>query len=729
MSDDHMPVASIDQIDTRKSCVDLGASVRIDLLEDDGEFLGLGAVTCGGISLRNPSRPMFVYIRNPWGVQLCNFRIARREEHADETRLIFKMDAFEGGPMDWQLHECRPVRNVSDWTTGAMPARNAELTLELRAVSRRIGDHEFQGFSYQYFYRSSEIPIYMLLDRGTWELKGSARASELWLRQSCAPPIYRPRSPDEHYSTEWYLPGCTNSNIFQFLPLQTQLQGFTMTAGDAGILLTWSPKVHHLRTLIEKPRGSDVFVHLHEHCGDLSNIFESAPMEVLFSPGATNRVERANVHGDMLELVYATLHADIGLRREYVPTYGQIEEWEEADLELYRRQGLPALAAAGIKHVELANQFQNNMNTWGLSNMCCNVDFKVAETVGEDKLRAFCADAAKRCIRVGMWGNTAIAVNTVQFARRQGRPKRIDHLPFEGSIMEALSKAKRPFVINSYGAIEADHYTTSFCVLNLRDPVVRDYWLTAWGRLNSEIGITGVFLDSSFNLSSDKFDWRFNADPDASGSATIDQTHLLDAMRPARTPPSSIETQYYAHLDLVRAMQHQGYVYCNEDCGVFGLHRSGPGVATRLNNLSMWREFITLFDVAAIRKANADPDDVFFKGLAYRMMWSLLWNVQRRELNFTWNEDSDDNRPSEWHLALYKAYNAVEKHMKFRKILSDETGVLYSDGPKQVLWSFAPLRLPLGSVAVVREPLSGLEFQTEVLEAKKHRIYLIASLQ
>ena len=110
--------------------------------------------------------------------------------------------------------------------------------------------------------------------------------------------------------------------------------------------------------------------------------------------------------------------------------------------------------------------------------------------------------------------------------------------------MEALGKAKRPFVINSYGAIEADHYTTSFCVLNLRDPVVRDYWLTAWGRLYSEVGIAGIFLDSSFNMSSDKFDWRFNADPEAAtGSATIDQTHLLEAMRPARTPPSSIETQ------------------------------------------------------------------------------------------------------------------------------------------------------------------------------------------
>jgi hypothetical protein len=632
----------------------------------------------------------------------------------------------ENGTMDWQLHECRPIRNVSNWSAGSRPAGGTELTLELRPVSRSIGDRKFRGFSYQYFYRSDEIPIYLLLDRGSWELEGTALSSELWMRQSCAPPIYRPLSVGEHYSTEWYLASCTNSNIFQFLPLQTQLQGFTMTAGDAGVLLTWSPKVHHLRTLVEKPRGSDVFVHMHEHCGDLSDVLASAPMEVLFAPGATKRVDRANVHGDMMDLVYDTLHADAGLHREYVPTYGQIEEWTDADLELYRREGLPALAAAGVKHIELANHFQNNMNTWGLSNMCCNVDFKVAESVGEDKLRAFCADAAGRGIRVGMWGNTAIAVNTVQFARRMGQPKRIEHLPFEGSIMEALEKARRPFVINTYGAIESDHYTTSFCVLNLRDPVVREYWLAAWGRLCTETSVTGIFLDSSFNMSSDKFDWRFNADPDGAAGATIDQTHLLGAMRPARTPPSSIETQYYAHLDLVRAMQRQGYVYCNEDCGVFGLHRSGPSVAKRLDNLSMWREFVTLFDVRAIRKAGADPQDVFFQGLAYRMIWSLIWNVGRRELNFTWDDSSDDNRPSEWHLALYTAYNDVEQHMKRRRtILPEMGGVLYSDGPKQVHWSFASGQFPLDRVLEVRDVLSGEAWQTNVLETERHRVYLI----
>ena len=118
MSDCHMPLASIDREETRKSCVSLGESVRIDLLEQDGEFLGLGAVSCGGVSLRNPSRPMFVFIRNPWGIQLCNFRLAQHEERAGETRLIFTMDAFQGwsnGLAASRVPACSECQRLVEW--------------------------------------------------------------------------------------------------------------------------------------------------------------------------------------------------------------------------------------------------------------------------------------------------------------------------------------------------------------------------------------------------------------------------------------------------------------------------------------------------------------------------------------------------------------------------------------------------------------------------------------
>jgi hypothetical protein len=223
------------------------------------------------------------------------------------------------------------------------------------------------GFAYRYEYASCDIPIYKIEDRSTWEVGGSILGNQLWLRNSNCPSLHTFASADEYLSSEWYLESCTNSTIFQFVPFQTHLQGFTMTAADQGVLLTWCPKVSHLRTLIEKPRGTELLVHRHEHCGDLGLRFATQPMEVLFIPGFHNTVDRANLYGAMIDLVYDTLHHEAGIEREYVPAYGQIEEWTDADLTLYRTEGLPALADAGVTYIELANHCQNNMNTWGLA--------------------------------------------------------------------------------------------------------------------------------------------------------------------------------------------------------------------------------------------------------------------------------------------------------------------------------------------------------------------------
>jgi hypothetical protein len=75
-----MLLACDSRADARPSRITLGGAVEIELVEQDGLFRGLGSVACGGAQLRSPARPMFVDIRNPWGVQLCNFRLAEREE-------------------------------------------------------------------------------------------------------------------------------------------------------------------------------------------------------------------------------------------------------------------------------------------------------------------------------------------------------------------------------------------------------------------------------------------------------------------------------------------------------------------------------------------------------------------------------------------------------------------------------------------------------------------------
>ncbi|HEY5707176.1 MAG TPA: hypothetical protein VIS96_16570 [Terrimicrobiaceae bacterium] len=713
-------------VDSLPSTLNLGEGLSIELLGQEKMFFGLGAVSQSGVTLRSGQRPMFVEIRNPSAVELLNYRLLHCEISPEKVLLRFSVEAREGGLMEWMVHEVRPRYNTADWTRGSKPAEDTTLELELRGVRRTIGGRDYSGFSYLYRYQSASIPTYKILDRGSWEVGGSVLANEFWMRNCFVPPITRIESAEQLYSTEWYIPDCANPSAFQFIPLQTEFQGFTFTTSSAGLLITWASEVAHIRSLFEKPRGERVMAHFHEHCGDLGHEFSTSPVEVLWSPGARSRVDFANDYEAMRELVHQTLHEQAGLRRERVTTFGQIEEWTPADLDRYRTLGLPKLLGAGMKTIYLANHFENNMNTWGVSNFCVTVDHKVAESVGEDRLRAFCKEARAGGATVQMWANTAISTLNLLLDKRVGDSDRIRFLPREGSIMEALDR-NTSFVRNASNAIEADHYTPEFAVLNLRDPAVREYWLRRWQAAHDEVGLGAIFLDSSFNLSSDKFHYVQNTQAQQF-SATADQTHLLGFYRPAIEPPAAILSQYRAHLELMAEMQRIGYGYANEDLGVFGIHRHGPSTVARLDSLFMWADCLASFDIPAIRQSGHDPDDVYFRGLAYRMMWSLHWDVSRDALSFHYGGlSSEEDVPRAHHIALLRAYNEVEPAMRERAILPGEAGVLYRSPSRQVVWAFEDLSLPAGEGESIRDVLSGELVDSRPFLAKKNRVYMIES--
>jgi hypothetical protein len=702
----------------------IGDDISIELLQENKKFLGLGSVCSGKQILRASRRPMFVEIRNPSGIELLNYSLIECAQTPEEVRLKFAMERREGGNMEWMVHEVRSRYNTADWTAQPRRAEDTILELELRPVSREIGGRKYAGFSYRYHYDSDRIPIYKILDRGTWEIGGKAIANEFWMRNCFVPAILRIDSADQFYSSEWYIPTCANPTALQFQPLQTELQGFTFTAAKAGVLVIWPSEVAHIRSLFEKPPGEELMVHFHEHCGDLGYKFATAPVEVLWCPGERDRVGLANDYAAVGELVHETLHAQVGMRRERVTTYGQIEEWGPADLERYRCAGLTKLLQAEMKTVFLSNHFENNMNTWGVSNMCCTLDYKVSESVGEDKLRAFCEDARSGGATVEMWGNTSISTLTPILNNRNGSSDRIRFLPKGNSIMDEIDE-KTAFVRNPSNAIESDHYAPVFAVLNLRDASVRKYWLSRWKLAHDDVGLGGIFLDSSFNLSSDKFHYIQNAQSELAG-ATADQGHLLGNMRPAKEPEQAILSQYHAHLSLMAEMQKMGFVYCNEDLGVFGIHRHGPNLPARLDTLFLWSDCIAGFDPFVIREAGHEPDDIFFRGLAYRMMWGLHWDIKRDVLSFHHEGlRREEDAPKPWHYDLWRIYNRVEDLMRDRTILEGESGVLFRSGEKKVLWAFADLVLTLDRSASVLDLTNGERVDAETVKALRHHIYLI----
>ena len=699
----------------------LGNGVAVELLAHAGLHRGLGSVTLAGTPLRTGLMPMHCVIRSPGAVEWVHPRVVSRVQRADTIELELQGERRTRGAMEWMLHATRP-RMADDWNDTCKPDADTRLSLRIAPASRRLGGLEFQGLRYQYRFNSKDLAIYKLLDLSTWEPGGHATGSEFWMRNCFAPPIARFEDVQQHYSTEWYLPGSANPNVFQFLPLQTELQGFTLTASRAGVLITWATEVRHIRSLFEKPRGQDVITHSHEHCGDLSTSLDSAPMEVLFVPGSFSRERLIEIYLAMRDLVHATLHEQIGMRRERVTSYALLEEWGPPDLDDYAENAVPALLDQGVRTIGLANQFRNNMNVLGVSNMCCTLDWQFPDAA-VPSLRRMCDRAKASGARVEMWGNTALSTLAHLLSQKNGSANGIHYLPADQSLMHALADAREPYVRTPSGAIDADHYSPAFCVLNLRDSTVRQLWLDRWQAAKDEVGLGGIFLDSSFNLSSDKFHYVARSGP-AAGPATPDQTHLLGAHRPVSESPARVLSQYPAHLELMCRMQEMGFVYNNEDVGVFGLHRHGPGAAARVDTLFMWSDCLVAFDRQSLSRAGADPDDVFFRGLAYRMMWMLHWVPSARRLSFLDGGRTVDP-PGPWHLGLIRAYDQVEHLMLRAHVLPREQGVIYHHGPQAVLWCFEQHTMDLKRPHSFCDVLSGEQTHGTRLHMERHHLYLL----
>jgi hypothetical protein len=710
----------------------LGERVQLSLLLRDHEFLGIGAVTINGVSMRDDTRPWSPWIRDPEGNEFVNWRLVDTIENPEFLQLRLRGDVLSGGHMEYMLHTVRSRMQLSDWSEGPIPNEDTTLELTFKPVVRSFGNSVYTGFSYSFRYITSSLPVYRILDRCTWEPNGSILGSQFWMRTGTVPSIYAPTEAEETYSTEWYLPGIEQPNIFQFVPFQGQMQGFTFTACRNGILVTLAREPAHIRSCFEKHSGKTAMFHWHDHCGDLSYDFQTAPMEVLWlDQPDLSHIELFNRWEEVRYDLWKDLNSQAGLQVERVAPYGVMEEWTIPDFTRYLDLGLPKLIGLGVQTIMIPNEFQNNMNVWGSSNMCCTVDWKLPDTVDADLFTQFCNAVKDSGGWVEMWGNTALSTISFQYALLQwhensyGETDRVNFLPHEGSVWETIAAAKNPWVRNPAGHIESDHYTPVFAQVNFRDPTMFDYWMQCWRYAHSAYGVEGIFIDSSFNMSMDKFTFRQNAEPGRQGGATIDQTHLLGKHRPFHEPPKAIESQYHAYLQLISAMQREGYHICVEDVGVFGVSRSGPSAEIRVPALPMWVDSICIFDTAIVDRLGLDPLLTYFKGLAYRCMWYVYWDPQRDVLTFGTEGKQGGLEPGSWQKPYYDAYIAALPVMERRTILRDEWAVEYRNGARRVLWVFADGEYQTEDRSSFTNLLDGTRVVCESLQASALSVWLI----
>ncbi len=712
--------------------IQLGSDVTIAIRRDAlGCWDGVGQIKVGGQELLASGKKWICEIRTPEGVELCRYVMIDLIRQGETTILRFRPHARQTRQMEWMVHATRQRLNLQDTDADPTPLPGTTVELELTPVRRTLGSSVARGFRYSWRFSSDNLNIYQILDRAAWSPGGTVCNCEIRQRNCFVNSQEQIQGVDTHWSTEWYLPDCENPNVFQLVPFQTELNGFTFLSGPRGTLLTWTAGVSHIRSLIEKPRGVDAVLHWHQHCADLGARMETVPMEVLWVAGGLDDAQRGNLHERMRELVYSTLHEDLGLAQDRVLTHGMMQEWGNPDLDQYLHRGLPLLLKAGVKEIFVPNWLTQNQAMWNMGNFCANIDYRVAPRFGVDRVKALTEAARAGGARLQMWFGTYVskmAQLTWDWTSPEGYEGIVTPPADERSLGAAIKRASSPWVRDYCGQKDRDHYDNVVC-LNLRDQTISDHIVDAMRRLHDELGLDAIFNDSSFNLSMDKFSYRQNIAGSRVG-ATADQVALLGNRRPAVEPHRQILSQYRAALEMWVRLQKIGYRICGEDIGVFGVHRHGSNSAMRCASPSLWSNCVGEFDSEVIRAAGFDVEMSYFTCMAYRHLWTVNWDMASDRLGM--RDPGDANKTAirgphdevtEYHLGLIRAYNQVEPYLHNRQILPGGQGVMYRSGVVNVFWSFEESRLDLGGNLVAHDLLSGQRFEGMHLQAHPKRLY------
>jgi hypothetical protein len=196
--------------------------------------------------------------------------------------------------------------------------------------------------------------------------------------------------------------------------------------------------------------------------------------------------------------------------------------------------------------------------------------------------------------------------------------------------------------------------------------------------------------------------------------------------RPVQEPRQAIQSQYHAYLEVLVAMQKDGYVICGEDVGMFGLSRSGPDIAMRVDSLPLWMDSYCDFDPSSLGLKDGDAQELFLRGLAYRVMWKIYYDVPSRELTFRiGGVKQEADLPTDWHRDALHAYSKALPYMKRRTETEDESSVRYDSEEGSVFWSMRPSEVVFEQTKRILNLMDGDEVVADRASLKACKVYLV----
>jgi len=541
--------------------------ISVEILKDGDVFGGIGQVKLGRRKLRSAELPILPLITTPNGFEVVRLEFEGIEKADDCVVLNLRPYVVPRGRMEWLCCDGQDRWQVGTWGDEPRRDRGGMMQLTLRAEQQTLGGTDFVGFSYAYRFHSRKYHAYRIQDRSTWELGGGATANDFWMAAPFSPPRKTIQNKDDSYSTAWHTRGEELTQLQQFLPFFTVLQGFTFQFDKQTLLVTTFDDVFHCQSLFQKESGRNNLVHWHQLCGDLSGCLEFPAHLVLCSDepvaGEAGRVDQYCAIRQELE---GRQRSSTGVLR----TGAVASSWMEAadGCEKSMEHGLDALAKARMKRVYVP-------------------DLMLTCAPKKDTVRAR-KEAARAVERI------------TEHARARGI-----------EISLCLDDCCREWLVADSLADDEDYPAGHELVAAaLRDDECRAFLMRHMRRIRSDFSVEALFASNMLDGLSDQFDW---VGPPGRG-------------RIARSP-GTIRSLAMKRLRLVADLQQMGYRCLSWGAGELAT----PGLEPPYNVDSefMFRDKILRFPHEAVAAGDRDPLEVYFRGCANRLSYMPVCRAKR----------------------------------------------------------------------------------------------------
>lgn len=543
--------------------------ISVEILKDGGTFGGIGQVKLGRRKLRSEELPVLPLVTTPNGFEVVRLEFEEIEKGDDEVVLNLRPYVVSRGRMEWLCCDGQDRWRVGTWGDEPERDRGGMMQLTLRAEERTIGETDFIGFSYAYRFHSRKYHAYRIQDRSTWELGGWATGNDFWMAAPFSPPRKTIQNKDDSYTTAWHTGDEGLTQVQQFLPFFTALQGFTFQFDKQTLLLTTFDDVFHCQSLFQKESGRNHLVHWHQLCGDLSGCLEFPAHLVLCNDDAVaEESERVDQYCAIRQDLDARQRNSTGVLRSGAVASSWMDAGDGSEKSI--EHGLDALAKARMKRVYVP-------------------DLMLACAPARDTVRA-----------------RTEAARTVERITEHARARGVE-------VALCLADCCREWLVVDSLEDEEDYPAGHELVAAaLRDDDCWTFLMRHMRRLRGEFSLEALFASNMLESLSDQLDW---VGPPGRG-------------RIARSP-GTIRSLAMRRLRLVAELQQMGYRCLSWGAGELATPGLEPPFRVNGGSEFMFRDTVLRFPHKELAHGDLDPLEAYFRGCANRLSYMPVCRAKR----------------------------------------------------------------------------------------------------